>query len=73
MVRVLFTGRTSLDSYGRNGFVRTHGIEATRLGQNIQLSPITSRGSASEAVRLIIPADAVDRVCAALKGAAGSG
>jgi hypothetical protein len=67
-----FDRPTDFQSLGRNGFISTHGITISALGQfgpdqrgTVWFEPVTSRGP-SEACRVVIAETALDEVIAAL-------
>jgi hypothetical protein len=63
MTRIAFDQPTRFSSLGRNGHIKTHGIEVTDMGNGewaeIQIVPVTSRGKPTESCRLSIRKDAL--------------
>lgn len=58
------------DSLGRNGYIRTSGVEImTGIGQEIHLTPLTSKGTPGRC-RLVIDGSALDEIIAQLRSAA---
>lgn len=75
---IKFEQLTWRDSWGRNGLIRTHGIELfseekprdydnENAESCVLLSPITSRGHSSESCRIAIAHRALPEVIAALQ------
>ncbi len=62
------------DSWGRNGFITTTGLEISSLGEPVEdrdatvlFAPITSKGLATSSCRVCVAAAALPRVIAALQ------
>jgi hypothetical protein len=80
IVAVKFARPSHRDSFGRNRFVQTHGVEIhdwswiCEEGRDgsVMLSPITSRGETSESCRLSLSVSALPEVIAALQGIVAS-
>lgn len=69
MPAISYPELTEFDSKGRSGFIRTVGVEVSDLapGNSIALLPVTSRGNPSEACRVMLHRDCIDRLISALQ------
>ena len=67
MSRSIRFDRTNFDSKGRNGYIGTTGINVADLGEELFLEPITTRGSNSEACRIVLPKSAITALIQALE------
>lgn len=68
MAEIRYASPTHFDSRGGTRFVKTIGLEAVGIGDDIHLAPINSKGTPTESIRICLPRtrEAVDALVAAL-------
>ena len=72
---IKFDKEAHFQSRGRNGYLNTHGVAVYNMGigefEEVHLHPITSRGEASDACRVVIRKSAIPDLIKALIDALG--
>ena len=72
---IKFDKEAHFQSRGRNGYLNTHGVAVDNMGvgdtEEVHLHPITSRGEASDACRIVIRKSAIPDLIKALIDAVG--
>src|ERR1700730_5739031 len=72
---IKFDKEAHFQSRGRNGYLNTHGVAVYNMGvgdtEEVHLHPITSRGEASDACRIVIRKSAIPDLIKALIDAVG--
>src|ERR1700730_8650231 len=67
---IKFDKEAHFQSRGRNGYLNTHGVAVYNMGvgdtEEVHLHPITSRGEASDACRIVIRKSAIPDLLKAL-------
>lgn len=69
MSRLSFQTAPEYESCGRNGYLKTSGLEVDLVGSDVLLHAVTSRGEVSEKTRIVLPVAEIDQFVTVLRSA----